>query len=56
MSFRKIKTIRLCVGQKHCSGTINKVGEITLNKKIGKEIKIIIGKCVICDRIKIYDC
>ena len=34
------------------SGTKNIVGEITFNKKTGKEIKLLVGKCVTCDRKK----
>ena len=30
----------------------NITGEITVNKKTGKEIKLLVGKCVICDRKK----
>ena len=52
MSFQKFKTNSYCVGQKHYSGTKNIIGEITLNKKTGKEIKLIVGKCVLCDRKK----
>ena len=52
MSFQKLKTNSYCVGQKHYSGTKNFVGEITLNKKTGREIKLLVGKCVICDRKK----
>ena len=56
MSFQKFKTNSYCVGQKHYSATKNITGEITINKKTGKEIKLLVGKCVICDRKKIYDC
>ena len=52
MSFQKFKTNSYCVGQKHCSATKNITGEITINKKTGKEIKLLVGKCVICDRKK----
>ena len=51
MSFQKFKTFSFCVGQKHYSGTRNLVGEITF-KKTGKEIKLLVGKSVICDRKK----
>ena len=30
----------------------NIVGEITFNKKTGEEIKLLVGKCLICDRKK----
>ena len=52
MSFQKFKTNSYCVGQKHYSGTKDISGEITLNKKTGKEIKLLVGKCVICNRKK----
>ena len=28
----------------------NIVGEITINKKTGEEIKLLVGKCVVCHR------
>ena len=49
MSFQKFKTNSYCVGQKHYSGTKNIVGEITLNKKTGREIKLLVGQCSICN-------
>ena len=52
MSFQKFKTNSYCVGRKHYSGTKNIAGEITLNKKTGKEIKLLVGKCVVCNRKK----
>ena len=52
MSFNKFKTDSYCVGGRHKSGTKNIVGEITLNKKTGKEVKLLVGRCVICDRKK----
>ena len=52
MSFQKFKTNSYCVGQKHYSGTKNIIGEITLNKKIGREIKLLVGQCSICNRKK----
>ena len=52
MSFQKFKTNSYCVGQKHYSATKNIIGEITINKKTGKEIKLLVGKCVLCDRKK----
>ena len=55
MSFQKFKTTSYCVGQKHYSGTKNISGEITINKKTGRGIKYLVGKCVICNRKKIYD-
>ena len=52
MRFQKVKTNSYCVGQKHYNGTKNIVVEITFNKTIGKEIKILVGNCVVCDRKK----
>ena len=52
MGFQKFKTNSYCVGQKHYSGTKNIVGEITLNKKTGREIKLLVGQCSICNRKK----
>ena len=49
MSFQKFKTNSYCVGQKHYSGTKNIIGEITLNKKTGREIKLLVGQCSICN-------
>ena len=52
MSFQKFKTNSYCLGQRHYSGTKNITGEIAYNKKTGKEIKLLVGKCVICDKRK----
>ena len=52
MSFQKFKTNSYCVGGRHKSATKNIVGDITINKKTGKEVKLLVGKCVICDRRK----
>ena len=52
MSFQKIETISYCVGGRHRSATINIVGDITINKKTGKEVKLLVGRCVICNRKK----
>ena len=52
MSFQKFKTNSYCVGQKHYSGTKNNIGERTLNKKTGREIKLLVGQCSICNRKK----
>ena len=52
MSFQKFKTDSYCVGGKHRSGTKNITGEITVNKKTGSEIKLLVGKCIICNRKK----
>ena len=50
MSFQKFKTNNYCVGQKHYSGTKNIVGEITFNKKTGREINLLVGQCSVCNR------
>ena len=52
MSFQKFKTNSHCVGGRHQSATKNIVGDITINKKTGKEVKLLVGKFVICDRKK----
>ena len=52
MSFQKFKTNSYCVGQKHYSGTKNVIGEITLNKKTGREIKLLVGQCSTSNRKK----
>ena len=52
MSFQKFKTKSYCVGQKHYSGTKNNAGEITINKKTGREVKLLVGQCSICNRKK----
>ena len=48
----KFETNSYCVGGKHYSGTKNISGEITINKKTGKEIKLLVGKCMVCKRKK----
>ena len=52
MSFQKFKTKRYCVGEKHYPGTKNIAGETTFIKKTGKETRLLVGQCVICDRKK----
>ena len=52
MTFNKFKTDSYCVGGRHKSSTKNLVGEITINKKTGKEVKLLVGRCVVCDRKK----
>ena len=56
MNSQKFKTNSYCVGGKHDSDTKNIAGEITINKKTGREIKLLVGQCSICNRKKIYDC
>ena len=46
---QKFKSDSYCVGGKHRSGTKNITGEITVDKKTVKHIKLLDGKCVICD-------
>ena len=52
MSSQKFKSDSYCVGGRHRSGTKNIVGDITINKKTGKEVKLLVGKCAICNRKK----
>ena len=52
MNSQKFKTNSYCNGGRHYSRTKNIAGEITVNKNTGKQIKLLIGKCVICDRKK----
>ena len=52
MNSQKFENNSYCVGGKHRSGTKNITGEITVNKKTGREIKLSFGKCVICNRKK----
>ena len=52
MSSQKFKSHSYFVGGRHKSGTKNLVGEITFNKKTGKEIKLIVGKRLICNKRK----
>ena len=52
MTFQKFKTDSYCVGGRHRSANKNIVGDITINKKTGKEVKLLVGKCVVCDRKK----
>ena len=37
------------MGGRHQSATKNIVGDKTINKKTGEEVKLLVGKCVICD-------
>ena len=52
MSSQKFATNSYCLGGKHRSGTKNITGEITVNKKTGKEVNLLVGKCSICNRKK----
>ena len=53
MIFHKFRPNSFCFGQKYYSVTKDMIGEITFNKKTGKEIKILIGHCSKCNRKKI---
>ena len=52
MSFKKFKNDSYCVGGRHRPGTKNIVGDKRINKKTGKEVKLLVGKCMICERKK----
>ena len=52
MSLNKYKKGSYCVGGRHRSGTKDITGEIAVNKKTGKDTKLLVGKCVICNRKK----
>ena len=52
MNSNKFKTNSYCVGGKHHSGTKTITGEITHNKKTGREIKLLVGKCMVCNKKK----
>ena len=52
MSFQKLKSDSYCVGGRHKSSTKDIVGDISINKKTGKEVKLLVGKCVKCNRKK----
>ena len=52
MSSQKFKSDSYCVVGRHRCGTKNIVGDKTINKKTGKEVKLLVGKCVICNRKK----
>ena len=52
MSFNKFEKDSYCVGGRHRSRTEGIVGDITTNKKTSKEVKLLVGKCVVCNRKK----
>ena len=52
MNSQKFATDSYCVGGRHRSGTKDITGEITVNKKTSKDTKLLVGKCVICNRKK----
>ena len=49
---QKFKSDSYCVGGRNRSATKDIVGDITINEKTGKEFKLLVGKCVKCDRKK----
>ena len=52
MNSQKVKSDSYCLGGKQRSSTKKITGEFTFNKKSGKDIKLLFGKCVICNREK----
>ena len=52
MSSQKFKSNSYFVGHKGYSGTKNIAGEITYIKKTGREIKLLIGKRMVCNKKK----
>ena len=52
MSSQKFQSDSYCVGGRHRSGTKIIVGEIRNNKKTGKEVKFLVGQCMVCNRKK----
>ena len=52
MSSQKFKSNSYCVGGRHYSSTTNITGDITINKKTGKQVILIIGRCSVCNRKK----
>ena len=52
MRFQKFKSDSYCVGGRQRSATKNLVGDITIKRKTGKEVKLLVGKCIICERKK----
>ena len=51
-SSQKFQSDSYCVGGRHRSRTKNIVGEVRNNKKTGKDIKLLVGQCMICSRKK----
>ena len=52
ISSQKFQSDSYCAGGRHKSGTTNIVGEIRNNKKTGKDTKLLVGRCVTCNRKK----
>ena len=55
MSSQKYKSDGFCVGGKNKSCTKNIVGEIRFIKKTVKDIKLLVGQCVVCNRKKVKE-
>ena len=51
-SSQKFQSDIYCVGGRHRSGTKDITGEITVNKKTGKDTKLLVGKFMVCNRKK----
>ena len=51
-AFKNLKVIHIVLEEDIDLVAKNIVGEITINKKTGKEVKLLVGRCVICDRKK----
>ena len=51
-SSQKFQSDSYCVGGRHRSSTKNIVGEIRNNKKTGKDVKLLVGQCMVCNRKK----
>ena len=51
-SSQKFQSDSYCVGGRHRSGTKKIVGEIRNNKKTGKDVKLLVGQCMVCNRKK----
>ena len=52
MNSQKFATDNYCVGGRHRGDTKDITGEITVNKKTGKDTKLLVGKCMVCNRKK----
>ena len=52
MSIQKFKTNSYCVGGQHYISTSNITGDMSINEKIGKEVKLLCGRCSVCNRKK----
>ena len=52
MNSQKFATDSFCVGGRHRSGTKDITGEISVNKKTGKDTKLLVGECMVCNRKK----